>query len=178
MADLHPVEAAWRRIRRTGDDLLQRCLTMRQPYLDSIGLKRCPAEVVLPTGAIWNVEPLLGLRSPMEQHDDFDFDWSAAELLARSVHFWAAYRESKIIYEVEPALAECLACSVWPESTPAAALRLPSRCPVLSIQRGDITVHVAAAYDLLSTDEKPDPLKLCIAELKGEGWRPILGLEM
>jgi hypothetical protein len=36
----------------------------------------------------------------------------------------------------EPALVDCLARSPWPDRTPTAALRLPSRCPVLALPCG------------------------------------------
>jgi hypothetical protein len=134
--DLHPIEAAWRRFRRSEHaQLLTRALELRQNYLDFIGLKRCPPEIVLPGAVVWNLVALDEARARGEKTGE----WISVEgsLLVNTIHVWAAYRESKTIFEIEPALVECLARSEWPASTPTAALRLPSRCPVLSIPRGD-----------------------------------------
>jgi hypothetical protein len=50
MSELHPIEGAWRRFRAgEGGDWLMRCLSARQSYLESIGLKGCPPQVVLPS---------------------------------------------------------------------------------------------------------------------------------
>jgi hypothetical protein len=53
---MHAVEAAWRHFRNSGyHALLEQSLEDRQPYLDCLGLKRCPAEVVLPLAVPWNL---------------------------------------------------------------------------------------------------------------------------
>ncbi|HSD51614.1 MAG TPA: hypothetical protein VLG48_09410 [Candidatus Methylomirabilis sp.] len=54
-------------------------------------------------------------------------------LLAQSVATWAAYREAKMIYRVEPLLAENLARTPWPDQVPTEAVQLPSRSPVLML---------------------------------------------
>lgn len=47
-------------------------------------------------------------------------------LLVNTLHVWAAYRADKTVYEIEPALAECLARSPWPANTEEGALVLES----------------------------------------------------
>jgi hypothetical protein len=98
-----------------------------------------------------------------------------------TIHVWAAYREAKNIYEIEPTLAACLARSPWPEQTPAQALRLPSRCPVIVIPRpeGDPS-YVAAIYDLLTGEEQSGALELRISEFMkaAQLWVPICVLHL
>ena len=56
---MHPVEAAWRKFRNSEHrDLFERSLRLRQSFLDSIGLKRCPPEAVLPLAVPWNLAAL------------------------------------------------------------------------------------------------------------------------
>jgi hypothetical protein len=170
--NLHPIEAAWRRFRAGPlHELLTRSLELSQSCLDFIGLKHPPNEIVLPGTVAWGLvmqdaeRPLYGTAGFWNIDDD--------AILVNTVHVWAAYRESKTIYEIEPALAECLARSEWPETTPLAALRLPSRCPVLSIPRGDTTTHLAATYDLVPEDEKSGALELRISHFGEDWWIPI-----
>src|SRR5208283_3894003 len=129
MTALHPIEAAWRRFRNSDRaDLLRRARGLQPSYLDFIGLKRCPPEIALPGGVPWNLVALDEARARGEQAGDRIS--IKGSLLVNTIHVWAAYRESKTIYQIEAALAECLARSEWPAATPTAALRLPSRCPV------------------------------------------------
>ena len=54
--NLHPIQQAWRRFRGSErGELLKRSLAMRQSYLDFIGLKRAPNEIVLPGAVAWNL---------------------------------------------------------------------------------------------------------------------------
>jgi hypothetical protein len=99
-------------------------------------------------------------------------------LLCNTIHVWAAYRADKTIYEVEPLLADCLERSAWPETTPVAALRLPSRCPVLSISRGETAIYLAVAYDLLTGEEQTGNLELRISQYDGDVWVPISVLHL
>lgn len=56
---MHLVEAAWRKFRNSAHrDLFERSLRLRESFLDSIGLKRCPPEVALPLAVPWNVAAL------------------------------------------------------------------------------------------------------------------------
>lgn len=59
MGELHPIEAAWRRFRGSERiELLRRALTLRQSYLDFIGLKHPPAGIALPGAVVWNLVAL------------------------------------------------------------------------------------------------------------------------
>src|SRR6266478_4310943 len=58
---VHPVEAAWRKFRNSEHrDLFERSFKLRQSFLESTGLKRCPPEVALPLGVPWNLAALAG----------------------------------------------------------------------------------------------------------------------
>jgi hypothetical protein len=69
--------------------------------------------------------------------------------LANTIHMWAAYRESKTIYRIEPYLAECLSRTSWPDDVPAEALRLPSYCPILEFPWEGQTTYIAVTYDIV-----------------------------
>ena len=173
---LHPVEASWRRFRsRPRHAMLTRALELRQGYLDFFGLEHAPAEVVLPGSVPIN----LAVVDEARDRDEETGSWIKADgsLLVNTIHVWAAYRETKTIYEIEPALAECLSRSAWPERTPTAALRLPSRCPVLSIPRGDGTIRIAATYDLVTGAEESGALELRISQYEDDLWVPICVLD-
>jgi hypothetical protein len=142
MSELHPVEAGWRKYRniRNTLDLLAQCFEQREAYLRFLRLPEFPPEVVLPMPL---VEPFVRQRSNKLQLDAFGIS-----TLILSAHVWAAYRESKTIYEIEPSLMACLENTPWPLETPAAALVLRSRCPILGLPReGQPTQYVAATYD-------------------------------
>ena len=177
---MHAVEAAWRRFRNSGHHaLLEQSLEARQSYLDCVGLKRCPAEVVLPLAVPWN---LAALAEAQRRGEPIGRRLGASvSMLVNTVHVWAAYREAKTIYEVERPLAECLARSPWPEQTPAQALRLPSRCPLVAIAKdaGEPT-YVAAVYDLLTGAEQSGALELRISEFASaaQWWIPICVLHL
>ncbi len=51
--------------------------------------------------------------------------------MAQDLLVWAAYRDAKTVWRIEPRLVEALADCPWPDETPMTAIRLPSRCPVL-----------------------------------------------
>jgi hypothetical protein len=177
---VHPVEAAWRKFRNSEHlDLFERSFKLRQSFLDSIGLKRCPPEVALPLGVPWNLAGLAGARKggkPIGTRLG-----ASNAMLVNTIHVWAAYREAKHIYEFVPTLAACLARSPWPEETPAQALRLPSRCPVLVIPRPESDPsYVAAVYDLLTGEENSGALELRISEFMkaAQWWVPICVLHL
>ena len=88
------------------------------------------------------------------------------ELMANTVQVWAAYREVKTIYRVEPGLASCFAHTPWPEAAPAEVLRLPSRCTMLEVPAPDKTLlYYAAVYDLATADERSGHLELRLSVL-------------
>jgi hypothetical protein len=179
---MNPVEAAWRKFRNSEHrDLFQRCLKLRQSFLDSIGLKQCPPEVALPLAVPWNLAALDETQRRGQQVGNMLS--AATNMLVNTVHVWAAYRQSKTIYEIEPALAQCLGRSPWPAETPAAALRLPSRCPIVTIPRPATEggpAYVAAVYDLLTGEEQSGRLELRISEFMqaAHWWVPICVLHL
>jgi hypothetical protein len=137
MNTLHPVESIWRRFRKSERDLFERCLKQRRTYLDSVDLKDCP--VPLPGDVPWNVIASAEAQARGERDGSPSRPGALLSNTVHSntVHVWAAYRQSKTIYEVDPLLAQCLARSPWPASTPTAALRLPSLCPVITLPLDD-----------------------------------------
>jgi len=170
--DLHPIEAAWRRFRNGQHaDLLRKSLEARQSYLRFIKLDRLPHEIVLPGAVAWNLVALEEARARGERTgSSISIEGS---LLVNTVHVWAAYREAKTIYHIEPALADCLARSPWPDKTPAAALRLPSRCPVLALPWKGDTIYLAAVYDLVTGAEESGALELRVSKYEDDLWIPI-----
>jgi len=177
---VHPVEAAWRKFRNSEHrGLLERSFKLRQSFLDAIGLKLYPPEVALPLGVPWN---LVAQAEAQKGGKPLSTRLGASNsMLVNTIHVWAAYREAKNIYEIEPSLAECLARSPWPEQTPMQALRLPSRCPVLVIPRPEGgPCYVAAVYDLLTGEEHSGALELRISEFMkaAQWWVPICVLHL
>lgn len=173
MSELYPVEAAWRRFRNSEQyALLWRSIQLQGSFLDFIGLKSLPPEIVLPGAVPLNLILERSERTPSATSRP-DTRIIAETLLANTVHIWAAYRSAKTIYEIEPALGECLSRSAWPQLTPTAALRLPSHCPVLCVSSGSSAQYFAAVYDLLTDNEQSGALELRISQLKDEFWFPI-----
>jgi hypothetical protein len=177
MNELHPIEAAWRRFRSgVGGEWLKRSLSARQSYLDSIGLKSFPREVVLPSEVFYKIS---GLEQRAASGDE-----RVKELLKTRMSsddafsVWAAYRASKTIYEVDPFLAECLGQTSWPEGTPIGALRLPSLCPVLVLSFEGESIVLAAHYNLLTGEESSGALELRLTMLRGDSWLPVCILDM
>ncbi len=168
----HPsaqVERAWARFRNgPGGALLRDALNLRTSYLTSIGLPRLPPEVTLPGAIPWN---LLALAEAQARGEEIGRTVSTeGTILAQSVACWAAYREAKTLYRVEPVLAEALARTPWPAQVPTRALRLPSRCPVLLLPWEGQTIAVAAYYDVLTGHEATGQLELRLVHLDGEHW--------
>jgi hypothetical protein len=176
---VHPIEAAWRKFRNSDDCVwLTRSLKDRQSYLDFIELKRCPPEVALPAALVWNLIALAEARARGERIGKYVSD--RGSMLANTIHTWAAYRQSKTIYEIDPALAECLARSPWPAATPTEALRLPSLCPVFCIPFDGRINYLAATYDLLTGAEASGAFEARISILTADGsrWLPIALLHL
>jgi hypothetical protein len=172
---MHTVEAAWRKFRNSDHHaLLTRSLELRRSFLDYVPLEACPAEVALPVGVPWS---LVAAREAQARGESSGSYISTRDsIMVNTVHVWAAYRQAKTIYQIEPQLAQCLARSPWPAETPTAALRLPSLCPVLAIPREDGRInHVAASYDLLTGAEASGALELRLSMLTVDGdlWIPI-----
>ena len=170
--DLHPVEAAWRRFRNgPRAALLRRSLESRSSYLRFIRMGRLPNEIVLPGAVAWNLVALDEARARGERTGaSISIKGS---LLVNTVHVWAAYRESKTTYTIEPALADCLGRSPWPDKTPTAALRLPSRCPVLALPWQGEIIYLAAVYDLVTGAEASGALELRVSKFEDDLWIPI-----
>jgi hypothetical protein len=92
----------------------------------------CPTRSCCPAPWAWNLVALGEARARGERTGSpISIEGS---LLVNTSHVWAAYREGKTIYTIEPALADCLARFLWLDRTPTVALRLPSRCPVLALR--------------------------------------------
>ncbi len=139
-----------------------------------VGLKQCPAEVAMPVAVPFNLVALDEARARGEQTGTRIT--GKGSMLVNTVHVWAAYRQSKTIYEIELLLSECLARSPWPADTPTAALRLPSLCPILRNSHEDgVTNYVAATYDLLTGAETSGALELRLSLLTVDGdlWAPF-----
>jgi hypothetical protein len=130
-----------------------------------------PPEVTLPGAIPWN----LLAKAEADARGEAIGDTLSREgmILAQSVATWAAYREAKTIYRVEPLLAETLARTPWPDQVPTEALRLPSRCPVLTLPWKGETAHVAAYYDLLTSREHLGQLELRLVLLSEAHWWPV-----
>jgi hypothetical protein len=90
---VHPVEAAWRKFRNSEHrDLFERSFKLRQSFLESIGLKRCPPEVALPLGVPWNLAALTEVQKGGKPIGRLG---ASNAMLVNTIHVWAAYREAK-----------------------------------------------------------------------------------
>ena len=174
---MNPIEGAWRRFRKSDHyALFKRSFEMQQSYLDFIGLKCLPPEIVVAGAVPLNLVLNRTGRAqvtPTDTSPRIDGTLLAETVLVNTVHVWAAYRNAKTIYEIDALLAECLGRSPWPEATPTAALRLPSRCPVLSVGGDGSARYLAAVYDLVTGAEHSGALELRISQLKDDLWLPI-----
>ena len=63
--------------------------------------------------------------------------------------------------------------SPWPDHTPTAALRLPSRCPVLALPWKGETVYLAAVHELVTGGEASGALELRVSKFEDDLWIPI-----
>jgi hypothetical protein len=141
------VEGAWRTYRKRMNAAIDTAFDVQNEVIEEIGLERLPAEVVLLSAAA-------GI--PISKNSEVNLKDPASVATYRlNIHTlacWAAWRESKTLYCVEPALAQCLSESPWPELTPIEALRLPSRMPVLvfpgSNESNGHPVVVGVRYDV------------------------------
>jgi len=160
MSELHPVEMAWRRFRNDTRRLtvLQRCYQGMPRILDDLrvhgGITAWPPGVVLslavPGSMMKTIENWV---SPEHQHEPTH---PPHRTFAHTLHVWAAYRESKTIYQIEPALTDCLVRTPWPDDVPATALRLPSYCPILAFPWHGQTTYLAVTYDIALHPTTPE----------------------
>jgi hypothetical protein len=158
--EVHPIEREWRRFRSSGKgELLRKSFGLIPKYLREMGLVQISPEVVLPAAipyGLLKAEEVMRrgvqlLYGPLNSEDD---------LLANSIHVWAAYRESKAIYRIEPSLAEYLKHSPWPSRIPVEAFRLPGRCIILEIPGSSGPNYIAAVCDLVAGAEVTGILEL------------------
>jgi hypothetical protein len=112
MNELHAIEAGWRRFRNSEYyALFKRSFEMQHSYLDFIGLKCLPPEIVLAGAVPLNLVLNRTGRAPVTPTDTsprIDGTLLAETVLVNTVHVWAAYRNAKTIYEIDALLAE------WP----------------------------------------------------------------
>jgi hypothetical protein len=93
--------------------------------------------------------------------------------MAEDLLVWAAHRDAKTVWRIEPRLVEALSDCPWPDETPMTAIRLPSRCPVLEWQSPEGPIVVSACYDLLTGQEATGKLELRLQWLHEHRWVPL-----
>jgi hypothetical protein len=157
--ELHPIEAEWRRFRSSERaEILRKCLGLISKYFREMGMSRFPPEIVLPASIPFSylkADEVVHYGTPLNQPLTQGYEW-----LGNTVLVWAAYRESKIIYRVDPFLAECLSRSAWPDHVPTEALRLSGRCVILELPADPTPTYVAAVFDLATGAEASEILEL------------------
>jgi hypothetical protein len=138
MQSIHPVEAAWRGFRRDQNlmGLLERSLERQKSWIRD-GIYQPVPEVVMPRVIAMSV-----VDEVCRRLKDLGFipaelaklgDSANSVMLTNSIAVWSAWRDSKRLYLVDPALAESLARMRWPETAPTESLKLPARCAVLEL---------------------------------------------
>jgi hypothetical protein len=93
--------------------------------------------------------------------------------MAEDLLVWAAYRDAKTVWRIEPHLLDALSDCPWPDETPMTAIRLPSRCPVLEWQGPKEPIVISACYDLLTGQEGTGKLELRLQRLHEHRWLPL-----
>lgn len=156
-------ELAWRKVRHWITPTLQDTMRLLPDYLSHLKLSRLPPHVVCPGSLLlnWLAVRQLGL-STLEQI-----------AMAEDLLVWAAYRDAKTVWRIEPRLVEALSDCPWPDETPMTAIRLHSRCPVLEWQGPDRPIVVSACYDLLTGQEATGKLELRLQWLHENRWLPL-----
>lgn len=168
---MNEVELSWRRFREKHTDDLAEMFAHKQDYYSFTGINNPPSEVTLPIAIPWN---LLSLREAHTRGEAPGGKLSPmSQVLAGSLSCWAAYREAKTFYSVDSYLIDCLSKTKWPDHVPTEALRLPSRCPILSFPWKGETEHIAIHYDLRTNHEQSGQLELRVYRLDQEYWLPI-----
>lgn len=156
-------ELAWRTVRHGVTPRLQDTMQQLPNYLSHLNLSRLPPQVVCPGSLLLN---WLAVTQP---------GLSTLEQIAIAEDFlvWAAYRDAKTVWRIEPRLVEALSDCPWPDETPITAIRLPSRCPVLEWPGQDGPIVISACYDLLTGQEATGQLELRLQWLYENRWRPL-----
>jgi len=156
-------ELAWRKVRHGITPRLQDTMRQLPSFLSYLNLPRLPPQVVCPGSLLlnWLAVTQPGL-STLEQI-----------ALAEDWLVWAAYRDAKTVWRIEPCLFEALSDCPWPDETPMTAIRLPSRCPVLEWHGPDGPIVVSACYDLLTGQEGTGQLELRLQWLHENRWLPL-----
>lgn len=156
-------EPAWRRVRHQIAPTLRDAMRQLPEYLSHLNLSCLPPQVVCPGGLLVN---WLAVAQPGVP--PLDVIAEAHDLLV-----WAAYRDAKTIWRIDPRLLEALSGCPWPDETPMAAIRLPSRCPVLEWRGPYGPVVVSVCYDLLTGQEGSGMLELRLQWLQEDRWRNV-----
>lgn len=153
MSDSHPVEMAWRQFAANKGRMrvFRECFRRIPATLENLrthgGITAWPPGVVLsmavPATLAVIAQRRLYPNEPRGPVIPLFRDYS------NTMHVWAAYRESKSIYQVEPYLIECLARTPWPDSVPVEAIGLTSYCPILEFQWQGQKIYIAATYDVV-----------------------------
>ena len=156
-------ELAWRKVRHWITPRLQDTMRQLPNYLLHLNLPRLPPQVVCPGGLLLN---WLAVTQP--GLSDLDQIAMTEDLLV-----WAAYRDAKTVWRIEPCLLDALSDCPWPDETPMTAIRLPSRCPVLEWQGPEGPIVISACYDLLTGQEETGKLELRLQWLHEHRWRPL-----
>lgn len=162
-SSLLPSELAWRKVRHEITPRLQDTMRQLPHYLSYLNLSRLPPQVVCPGSLLLNwlaiTQPGLSTLEQVAMAED----WLV----------WAAYRDAKTVWRIEPCLFEALSDCPWPDETPMTAIRLPSRCPVLEWQGPEGPIVVSACYDLLTGQEGTGQLELRLQSLQENRWLPL-----
>jgi len=133
MIQLHPIEAASRQFRSSRYlSLLHESNRSAPKVLPGLQVTKLPNEVTLPLGVPLAICAMLEERLRPQYKRELQLRFGC-ELLAKTIHVWASYRESKLIYQVETSLTDCLGQTLWPDDAPIQVLQLPSRCVILEL---------------------------------------------
>jgi len=138
MSQSHPIEVAWRQFAANQGRMrmFRECFRRIPATLENLrahgGITAWPPGIVLsmavPATMAMTAQTRLYPNEPRGPVIPLFREYS------NTMHVWAAYRESKTIYQVEPYLIECLSRTPWPDGVPAEAIRLTSYCPILEFQ--------------------------------------------
>lgn len=156
-------ELAWCKVRHEITPRLQDTMRQLPHFLAHLNLSRLPPQVVCPGSLLlnWLAVTQPGL-APLEQI-----------AMAENLLVWAAYRDAKTVWRIEPCLLDALSDCPWPDETPMTAIRLPSRCPVLEWQGPEGSIVVSACYDLLTGQEGTGKIELRLQWLHEHRWVPL-----
>jgi hypothetical protein len=198
MNEPHPIEVAWQRFLVRDDsklllsvteqhrDLVRDLLQKYGPivhkvhelipsYLKIVGLESLPGEVILPSRLARNLIKAAESSERNEEEQTEIANW--AYPLANTFHVWAAYRESKTIFEINPVPFGPATFPDFPERVLTRELRLLSHCPVFSMKdEENKRIFFAATYDLLLHDKGSFSLVLQFSSYSDGFWLPLSSL--